>query len=141
MLGYWAWHHVLLQYISVRLVGWRASNVSVTPCAPPLVWLDVCLWRRLGAAQPCVCRLARCLQHTSNVTHVDASGNNLTQLPDTVWQLPRLEVLDLSRTCAVGLATPLTALATLTNAARGCMGPPYTSVRPQITRWRVSRKR
>lgn len=46
--------------------------------------------------EPCICRLARVLSLTPELESLDLAHNKLTALPDQVFQLPQLKVLDLS---------------------------------------------
>ena len=45
--------------------------------------------------EPCICRLARCLSFTPNVVDIDLSDNGLTNLPDTIYSLQKLQKIDL----------------------------------------------
>lgn len=45
---------------------------------------------------PCICRLARVLALTTEVERLDLGANGLEALPDAVFGLRRLRVLDVS---------------------------------------------
>lgn len=48
--------------------------------------------------EACICRLARVLTLTPSVERLDLGANGLEALPDEVFRLQRLRVLDLSGT-------------------------------------------
>ena len=45
--------------------------------------------------KPCICRLATVLQQMTSLRSLLLTGNGLEDLPDTLWALRELEVLDL----------------------------------------------
>lgn len=53
--------------------------------------------KKVGEA--CICRLARVLALTPEVERLDLGANGLEALPDEVFRLRRLRMLDLSGAC------------------------------------------
>lgn len=50
----------------------------------------------MQVGEPCICRLSHVLESLHDVRELHLSGNDLQNLPDSIWALTHLEKLDLS---------------------------------------------